>query len=223
METVPKAATGWEAKRLHMVEVQLKRRGIHDPRVLRVMAEVPRELFIPPSERSRAYNDEPVGIGHRQTISQPYMTALMAECLELSGAEKVLEVGGGCGYHAAVLASLSAKVVSVEIVPELVADSRRNLEATGFGDRVVVINGDGSIGYPPLAPYNAISVAAAAPDVPGSLIDQLADPGRAVIPVGSMDEQELLLIRKQDRKITSHVATRCRFVPLRGGEGWEVQ
>ncbi len=210
-----------EAQRLYMVEAQLRRRGIRDARVLEAMSSIPRELFIPESRREWAYCDEPVSIDYGQTISQPYMIALMAEVLQLTGTEKVLEVGTGCGYHAAVLASLAYRVVSIEIVRELAAEARRNLEQTGFAEKVQVVVGDGSLGYPPFAPYDAISVAAAAPDVPEHLAEQLKDGGRLVIPVGTLDEQELLVITKSHGGTTSRVAARCRFVPLRGGEGWK--
>jgi protein-L-isoaspartate(D-aspartate) O-methyltransferase len=161
-----------------------------------------------------------VGIGHGQTISQPYMTALMCQELQLRGDETVLDVGTGSGYHAAVLASLARVVYSIEVIPELVEQARRNLSAAGLLDRVTLIGGDGSKGYPEAAPYDAISVAAAAPDVPRSLLEQLADPGRLVIPVGSRDEQDLRVVRKCCGKIEWRVATLCRFVPLVGDEGW---
>jgi protein-L-isoaspartate(D-aspartate) O-methyltransferase len=216
------AATGWQAKRWHMVEAQLRRRGIRDERVLDAMAALPRELFVPPGREVSAYDDEPVSIGHGQTISQPFMTALMVQALELQGAETVLEVGAGCGYHAAVLASLARRVVALEIVPQLAADARRNLEAAGLAHKVVVITGDGSLGYEPFAPYDAISVAAAAPVTPSALLSQLADPGRMVIPVGDLDEQELIVFQKAEGKLTSRASARCRFVPLRGGGGWPL-
>jgi protein-L-isoaspartate(D-aspartate) O-methyltransferase len=215
------AGTGWEAKRWNMVETQLKRRDIKDSRVLEAMSRIPREEFVPENRREWSYADEPISIGHGQTISQPYITALMVQCLKLKGSEKVLEVGAGCGYHAAVLAALAAEVVTVEIVPELAEAARRNLEATGCGANVRVICTDGSPGYSELMPYDAISVAAAAPNVPPQLRDQLSDPGRLVIPVGSLDEQELVVITRSRGKTTSRVATHCRFVPLRGGKGWK--
>ena len=210
----------WDAERQRMVATQLRKRGIRDPRVLSAMLEIQREEFVPPEARLFAYRDEPAQIGHGQTISQPYMTAIMAEVLQLSGSETVLEVGAGCGYAAAVLGRLSARVIAVEIVPWLVQLARRNLKATGRDANITVVEGDGSIGYAAEAPYDAISVAAGAPDVPVALLDQLNDPGRLVIPVGDRDEQELRLVTKRDGKIHSRVVTQCRFVPLRGGEGW---
>ena len=219
---VTKATTDWEAQRLQMVEQQLRRRGIRDERVLEAMAKIPREQFVPEKVRPWAYADEPLSIGYGQTVSQPYMTALMAQALELKGTEKVLEVGTGCGYAAAVLAHLAAKVVTIEIVRELADMARRNLEAVGLADKVMVVTGDGSRGYPDMAPYDAISVAAAAPNIPPALVDQLNDPGRLVIPVGSLSEQELVVLTKSGGKTKTRVAALCRFVPLRGGEGWTL-
>jgi len=204
--------------RRDMVEHQLRRRGIRDERVLEAMAAIPREDFVP--GRPAAYGDEPIQIGHGQTISQPYMTALMAAVLELRGSETVLEVGAGCGYAAAVLGQLARRVVTIEIVPELAALARDNLRRTGLDKNVTVVQGDGSGGYPKLAPYDAISVAAAAPDIPPALLDQLNDPGRLVIPVGSWLDQDLQVLVKRGGRIDTHVATGCRFVPLRGEEGW---
>jgi protein-L-isoaspartate(D-aspartate) O-methyltransferase len=208
-------------ERRRMVERQLRRRGIRDPLVLEAMAQIPREEFVPPDSRFIAYFDEPIDIGFRQTISQPYMTALMAELLELTGSETVLEVGTGSGYAAAVLGALAQRVVTIELIPRLAAIARDNLARTGRGQNVVVVSGDGSLGYTPLAPYDAISVAAGAPDVPRALLEQLNDPGRLVIPVGERKDQELRLIQKQNGQTESRVATLCRFVPLRGGEGWQ--
>ena len=203
-----------------MVERQLRRRGIRDERVLRAMGQIAREEFLPPESRRMAYDDEPQSIGHSQTISQPYMTALMAELLELTGSETVLEVGAGSGYAAAVLGALAARVISVEIVPELAAQAARNLERTGHAANVRVVAGDGSMGWLEEAPYDAISVAAAAPDIPTALLEQLADPGRLVIPVGGMGDQELLLLTRRGSRMDRRSAALCRFVPLRGGEGW---
>jgi protein-L-isoaspartate(D-aspartate) O-methyltransferase len=207
----------WPLQRRTMVSRQLRGRGIRDERVLQAMLAIPREEFVPEDARAGAYSDEPQGIGYGQTISQPYMTALMAQSLELRGTETVLEVGAGCGYHAAVLGALAARVVTVELTPELAAMARENLERTGRLANVTVIAGDGSLGYPEQAPYDAISVAAAAGDVPRALLEQLRDPGRMVIPVGPHSDQELRVLRKAGGEIDWHVAAYCRFVPLRQG------
>lgn len=204
-----------------MVTRQLRGRGIRDERVLRAMETVWRHEFVPESHRRLAYADEPLPIGAGQTISQPYMVAAMAEALALRGDEKVLEVGTGSGYAAAVMALLASRVCTIECMAELVAMARENLARSGFSDRVTVIEGDGTLGYPPEAPYQAISVAAGAPEVPASLVDQLDDQeGRLVIPVGSVRDQELRLIRKSQGRVESRVVTYCRFVPLHGAQGW---
>jgi len=210
----------WTAERRYMVEHQLRKRGLRDRRVLDAMLAIPREEFVPLEWRVAAYGDAPVSIGHGQTISQPYMTALMAQELELTGAETVLEVGSGCGYAAAVLGVLAAHVVTIEIVVPLAEVARENLRRTGHNGNIEVVAGDGSLGYLARAPYDAISVAAAAPEIPSSLLEQLGDPGRLVIPVGERDDQELRVVTKRDGRIDYRVATLCRFVPLRGGEGW---
>lgn len=212
--------TGWTARRRHMVETQLVARGIADPRALDAMASIPREEFVSERERIRAYLDEPVSIGYGQTLSQPYMTALMVECLGLGPRDRVLEVGGGCGYHAAVLGQLAGEVITIELVPELAALARENLRRTGFGSNVEVVCGDGSVGWEERAPYDAISVACAAPEVPEALLAQLAPEGRLVIPVGSREEQDLRLVRKHGSALSSRTVTYCRFVPLLGREGW---
>jgi protein-L-isoaspartate(D-aspartate) O-methyltransferase len=197
-----------------------ERRGIRGERVLAAMLEIPREEFVPVESRIEACRDEPIHIGYGQTISQPYMTALMAEALELQGTEKVLEVGTGCGYAAAVLGALAARVVTVEIVPGLVQQARANLRRTGRDGNITVVDGDGSLGYQPEAPFDAISVAAGAPDVPPALFEQLKDPGVLVIPVGERGDQELRVFRKRGGSMDYRVATFCRFVPLRGDVGW---
>jgi protein-L-isoaspartate(D-aspartate) O-methyltransferase len=211
----------WRTERWNMVEKQLRRRGIRDERVLHAMREIPREEFIPLEARLMAYHDDPVFIGYGQTISQPYMTALMAECLELSGSEAVLEIGTGSGYAAAVLGALAARVISIEIIPTLLNAARENLRRAGRDHNITLVQGDGSVGYARMAPFDAISVAAAAPELPAMLLDQLKDPGRLVIPVGGLGDQELRVFRKRDGNLESRIAAYCRFVPLRGGEGWQ--
>ncbi len=205
----------WVEQRRWMVEKQLRARGIRDDRVLAAMLEIPREEFVPSPYRGASYADDPAPIGHGQTISQPYMVALMAQCLELTGTETVLEVGAGCGYHAAVLGALAAKVITLELIPELAEMARKNLEKTGHAANITVICGDGSKGWPECAPYDAISVAAAADDVPAALIEQLKEGGCLVIPVGGGWEQELRVIRKVGGELAWRIATYCRFVPLR--------
>ena len=217
----PVATVDWVARRREMVERQIQARGIRDARVLQAMRDIPREKFIPEEYRHLSCDDEPVTIGFGQTISQPYITALMVECLALEGTETVLEIGAGCGYHAAVLGALAARVVAVEIVSDLAEMARKNLRENGLDRNIQVVTGDGSRGWPEAAPYDAISVAAAAPEPPPDLLAQLKDPGRMVIPVGSLWEQELRVITKRDGIIHSRLATYCRFVPLRGGAGWE--
>jgi protein-L-isoaspartate(D-aspartate) O-methyltransferase len=215
-----KLAADLITERREMVETQLRRRGIQDPRVLRAMGEIPREEFVPHDLQHLAYRDDPIQIGYGQTISQPYMTALMAEVLHMRGTETVLEVGTGSGYAAAVLGALAAQVVTIELIPALAKFARHNLARTGRDYNVLVVRGDGSLGDPQLAPYDAISVAAGAPDLPHALLEQLNDPGRLVIPLGDRLDQELRVVSKQGGRIATRVATLCRFVPLRGGEGW---
>jgi protein-L-isoaspartate(D-aspartate) O-methyltransferase len=210
----------WAAERRTMVQKQLRDRGIYAERVLAAMLQIPREEFVPYESRVMSHTDAPVSIGSGQTISQPYMAALMAASLELTGWERVLEVGAGCGYAAAVLGAIAREVITVEILPELARLARFNLRRTGRDANVRVVEGDGGWGYGEAAPYDAISVAAAAPDVPPTLMDQLNDPGILVIPVGSRDDQELRVITKNRGRVDSRIATMCRFVPLRGGEGW---
>jgi protein-L-isoaspartate(D-aspartate) O-methyltransferase len=211
----------WPVERRQMVERQLRARGLRNERVLQAALEIPREEFVPVESRVLSYRDDPVPIGFGQTISQPYITALMAECLELRGTESVLDVGAGSGYSAALLGALAARVFAIELIPALAAQARKNLERTGCGENVTIISGDGSLGYPQFAPYDAVSVAACAPDVPPALLEQLGDPGRLVIPIGPMADQELRVVTRRKGKIESRVATLCRFVPLRGQQGWQ--
>jgi protein-L-isoaspartate(D-aspartate) O-methyltransferase len=207
------------ALRARMVERQLRRRGIRDLRVLAAMDRVPREVFVPASSRPHAYDDSALGIGFGQTISQPYMVAATCELLGLSGDERILDVGTGSGYAAAVLAELGETVVSVERVPELAAEARRALLEAGYPG-VEVSVGDGSLGVPERAPYHAIAVAAAAPRVPESLYEQLAPGGRLVVPLGSRSGQRLALVVRTPEGAAEVRSLPCRYVPLLGAEGF---
>ena len=202
-----------------MVERQLRARGIGDERVLAAMARVPRELFVPPELRARAYEDEALPIGYGQTISQPYMVARICEALSLTGGERVLDVGTGSGYQAAVLAELAAEVDTIERIPELAERARANLEAAGYG-RVSVHVGDGSRGLPDQAPFDAIAVAAAAPELPRTLYEQLEPRGRLVVPVGRRGMQRLEVIVSSPEGPAVLRSVPCRFVPLLGAEGF---
>lgn len=210
----------FDRKRLEMVEYQLKARGIRDRRVLDAMSRVPRHVFVPDKLRNRVYCDTPLHIGEGQTISQPYMVALMTEILELTGSEKVLEVGTGSGYQAAILAELADFVYSIERIASLAEKARQRLEVLGYTN-VEVRVGDGSIGLQSEAPFDAIIVTAGAPEVPGSLCSQLAEGGRLVVPVGSRTLQRLHLARRKHGQLTTTESTGCVFVPLIGEEGWE--
>jgi len=202
-----------------MVERQLRRRDIVDERVLRAMEAVPRELFVDESDRSRAYDDAALPISDGQTISQPYMVARICEALRLTGNERVLDVGTGSGYQAAVLAELAREVHTIERIPELAAQARERLDAAGY-DRVEVHVGDGTLGLPDHAPFDAIAVAAAAPGFPQTLYEQLKPRGRLVVPVGSARGQRLeVAVRSPEGPAMIH-SVPCRFVPLVGAEGF---
>jgi protein-L-isoaspartate(D-aspartate) O-methyltransferase len=190
------------------IERQLRRRGIHDERVLVAMERVPRESFVPAGARKRAYADAALALPHGQTISQPYIVALICQSLELEGGERVLDVGTGSGYQAAVLAELAAEVVSVERIPELAAQARRNLAAAGYD--VDVREGDGSLGVPECAPYDGIAVAATAHEVPEPLYDQLVAGGRLVLPI----DESLVSITKTASGRNTRFLSPARFVPL---------
>ena len=193
---------------------------IKDKRVLAVMSRVPRELFVPPESRHLAYEDSPLPIGYDQTISQPLIVALMTEVLELTGDEKMLEVGTGSGYQAAILAELARWVVTVERVPALAESSRKLFNSLGYTNIEVHLAGK-TLGWPAKAPYDAIMVTAAAPSVPSDLLAQLAVGGRMVIPVGSRYAQELRRIIKGEEKDTVQNLGGCRFVSLIGRGAWE--
>ncbi|MBI4460399.1 MAG: protein-L-isoaspartate(D-aspartate) O-methyltransferase [Acidobacteria bacterium] len=203
-----------------MVERQLRARGIRDERVLEAMSRIPRHEFVPHEQWEEAYEDHPLPIDHGQTVSQPYIVASMVEALELKGTERVLEVGTGSGYQAAILALLAARVYTIEYDAALARVAEERLARLGVADSVVVICGDGSLGYPPAAPFDGIIVAAAAAQVPENYLNQLADGGRLVIPVGSLDTQELRQIRKLGDQTLSRSLGYCRFVPLKGERGW---
>ncbi len=192
---------------------------IRDRRVLDAFARTPREVFVPLAPREMVYGDHPLPIGFNQTVSQPYIVALMLEALSLKGYETVLEVGTGSGYQAALLAQLAARVVTVERVPDLARDARKRLEILHFKNVRVETVRD-VLGYPNLAPYDAIVVSAAAPWVPDALVDQLTVGGKMVLPVGGREEQELKLVEKRKRKPKIKTLALCRFVPLIGDGAW---
>jgi protein-L-isoaspartate(D-aspartate) O-methyltransferase len=199
-----------------MADLQLRARGVRDERVLDAMSRVPRHEFAPERYRDQAYEDHPLPIGEGQTISQPYIVAVMLEALALSPADRVLEVGTGSGYVTALLAELAAQVFSVERHAAL-ADAARELLADFGYTNVKVIVGDGSQGFEPCAPYNAIIVSAAAPDLPRALLSQLAEGGRMIIPVGTADAQQLQLVRIENGQPRIALRELCRFVPLVSG------
>jgi len=223
-----RSATALESARLQaarrvMIETQIERRGVRDARVLGAMRAVPRHACVPAELRAQAYEDAPLPIGGGQTISQPYMVAAMTAALKLRGDERVLEVGGGCGYQAAVLAKLAREVVTVECRSELAAATSTRLSEMGY-ENIHVHCGDGTLGLPEMAPFDAILVAAGAPAVPQPLMAQLAEGGRMVIPVGNLENQELTLIECMERSrgiFQTTVLDGCRFVPLVGAHGWK--
>ena len=212
----------FEGARNQMVEMQLRARGIHDPRVLAAMRAIPRHLFVDPALQPRAYDDSPLPIEAEQTISQPYMVALMSQVLELTGPERVLEVGTGSGYQAAVLAEFAAEVFSIERLDHLAECARTRLVRLGYGDRIHVRAGDGAAGWPEAAPFDAIIVTAAAQQVPRPLIQQLTEGGCLVLPLGEADLQGLARIRKQGTRLQVDYFGECRFVKLIGEYGWEA-
>lgn len=202
-----------------MVDRQIEARGIHDPRILAVMREIPRHCFIPPPYDRAAYDDGPLPIGNGQTISQPYIVALMTELLRPSSGDTVLEVGAGSGYQAAVLSRLVRRVISIERIADVARLAKNNLTMLGFANAEVIV-GDGTGGYPAAAPYDGIMVTAGTPSVPPPLIAQMAEGGRLVAPVGSSDVQELVRLEKHRGSVTTDFFGGVRFVPLIGKHGW---
>jgi protein-L-isoaspartate(D-aspartate) O-methyltransferase len=210
----------FERQRNRMVKTQIMRRGLKNPRLLTAFESVPRHLFVPESYRYAAYDDSPLPIGHSQTISQPYIVALMTDLLELDGDERVLEVGTGSGYQASILAMMAKEVHTVEFVPELAAQADKLLKELGM-DNVQVHIGDGSLGWPEAAPYGGILVAAAAPEAPRALLQQLEDGGHLVLPVGGRGTQNLEVWERKGDDFHSKIETAVAFVPLRGQQGWD--
>ncbi len=208
------------SERAEMVERQLRRRGIEDERVLAAMERVPRELFVPERLCGRAYDDAALPIGSGQTISQPYMVARICEALGIRPGERVLDVGTGSGYQAAVLAELGAEVFSIERIPALARRAEQSLARAGYGS-VDVRVGDGTLGLPECAPFAAVAIAAAAPSLPRTLYEQLGVRGRLVVPVGRRLDQELQLVVRSPEGPATVRSVRCRFVPLLGEEGFE--
>jgi len=210
----------FEEQRNTMVETQLIPRGITDKNGLDAMRKVPRHRFIPENMRESAYDDCPLPIGEGQTISQPYMVALMTECLELKGDEKVLEIGTGSGYQAAILAEISGQVYTVERFEKLCNGAGEILKACGYANIELRV-GDGSEGWAEFSPYDGIIVTAGSPDIPQSLTEQLGEGGRLVVPVGGYYSQELVIMKKKGRKLKRRDVCGCIFVPLVGKYGWE--
>lgn len=210
----------WTLSRERMVEYQIEGRGVRDPRVLDAMRQIPRHLFVPPEYSESAYQDRPLPIGRGQTISQPYIVAVMTELLLLKPGDKVLEIGTGSGYQAAILSRLAGTVITIERLPEIAEEAKKLFETLNITN-IRVITGDGTEGYAPEGPYDGIIITAATPDIPFPLIDQLADGGRLVAPVGSRDLQQLVrLIRHGDQVVREDFGG-VVFVPLLGRHGWQ--
>jgi protein-L-isoaspartate(D-aspartate) O-methyltransferase len=216
---IPDDSANLELARRDMVARQLRGRGVHSESVLGAMRAVPRHLFVPPDRVAQAYADEALAVGEGQTISQPYVVAASVEALSLGGNERVLEVGAGTGYLAAVLSQLAREVIALEAIPALAASARERLARLGYSN-VRVEEGDGSLGFAAAAPFDGILVSAAAPAVPPPLVEQLADGGRLVIPVGAADHQQLFRIVKEQGRTVEQSLFDCRFVPLVGRYGW---
>jgi protein-L-isoaspartate(D-aspartate) O-methyltransferase len=213
----------YRKQRIKMVDSQIRSRGIRDERVLKTMEMIPRHLFVDEGLINRAYNDNPLPIGERQTISQPYIVALMTEALELTGNEKVLEIGTGCGYQSAILSKLADRVFSIERIASLAGKARMLLDSLDCFN-VLISVGDGTCGWREEAPFDAVMIAAGAPDVPRPILEQLAVGGRLVIPVGSQYSQVLLKLTRLSEDIEDvkrEDLGGCRFVNLVGEHGWE--
>jgi protein-L-isoaspartate(D-aspartate) O-methyltransferase len=208
--------------RRRMVDEQLRVRGIHDPHVLRIMGAIPRHLFVDPALVAKAYSDHALPIGEDQTISQPYMVALMTQALELTGEEKVLEIGTGSGYQTAILAELADRVFTIERIQTIASAARGRLLAMGYSN-IVFRCADGSLGWREMAPYDRILVTAGAPRVPAFLEEQLKPGGIAVVPVGQSENQSLVKVTSMPEGMKQRILCGCTFVPLIGREGWAAE
>ncbi|MBI2068032.1 MAG: protein-L-isoaspartate(D-aspartate) O-methyltransferase [Deltaproteobacteria bacterium] len=208
--------------RRKMVEEQLQERHVDDPRVLEVMCRIPRHEFVDPGMARQAYEDRPLPIGFKQTISQPFIVGFMTAALQLQGGEKVLEIGTGCGYQTAVLCELASHVYSIERITELSNKARKNLYRLGYINFELKI-GDGTLGWPERAPFDTILVTAGAPEVPACYLQQLREGGRLVIPIGNEEEQVLVRFRREEKKMVKENLVGCRFVRLVGEHGWELE
>ena len=206
--------------RKKMVQEQLLARGIQDARVIDVMSRIPRHEFVDSGMANQAYQDHPLNIGLKQTISQPQIVAFMTQCLELKGNEKVLEIGTGSGYQTAILSQLAQKVYTIERITSLSNKARRTFYRFGLMNITLRI-GDGTLGWPEEAPFDAIIVTAASPQIPQAYTDQLKEGGRLIIPVGAEESQSLILIRKVSGRLASEKKAECRFVKLIGQDGWK--
>ncbi len=216
----PGVAMNFDQAREMMVQTQLISRGIRDEKVLSAMRKVPRHRFVPEHLLEEVYNDYPLPIGEGQTISQPYMVALMTECLNFKDHGKVLEIGTGSGYQTAILAELAEKVYSIERIEILALRARKILEELGYKNIFIRV-GDGTAGWPEEAPFDKILVTAGAPKIPPPLVEQLKEGGRLVIPVGGSFSQTLTIVDKKDDKVETREVCGCVFVPLVGAHGWE--
>jgi protein-L-isoaspartate(D-aspartate) O-methyltransferase len=214
MDTNPRAD-----ERSRMVERDIRARGVSNVRVLNAMREIPRHIFIPPPYDTSAYDDNPLPIGNGQTISQPYIVALMTELLDPKAADNILEIGSGSGYQTAILAALAHQVISIERIPEVADLARKNLAALGI-QNARIMDGDGTLGYPAVAPFEGILITAATPAVPQPLVDQLALGGRLVAPVGGREVLELVLLTRREHGLVRSSHGGVRFVPLIGEHGW---
>ncbi len=213
-----KPGDSYENQRQQMVTRQIRARGVRHPEVLRAMTVVPRHLFVPMAFRTLAYSDSPLPIGHDQTISQPYIVARMTELLDLKPGQRILEIGTGSGYQAAVLAEMGAQVFTIEIVPDLASNAQKVLSQLGY-DNLHTRVGDGYKGWPRYAPFDAVIVTCSPTHVPAPLKDQLAEGGRMVIPVGPAGHQQLVLLRKRDNRIDQEKIFDVRFVPMIDSKG----